>query len=247
MISNRFNPLGTTRRLTAKDYVQEGLIHQYDAIENMNYGEHSNETTTWKDLIGSRDLFFYSHNTIASQFPETAWWEKDAYAIDVRDFNSRYMGWGSSAEVIPDEFTIICTFTRSNASLLSENVFAGYCGTYSSSSGVVVPNLKASSKGQVPTIAGTEIGKPQNATATKSVALTFSNLTARAYANGEAVGEVVFDSMPNIQAAMAIRFGWFAYYYALTFRAHLMLVYNRALTDAEIAHNYEIDKERFRL
>lgn len=248
MIANRFNPLGAKLSAkTAKSYVQDGLVHQYDAIENIGYGDHSNETLVWKDLIGAHDLRLYSYNSVASQMPETAWWEDDAYAIDVREYNARYMGWVSNAEVIPDEFTIITTFSRANARLLSENVFAGYCDSYSSSVGVVVPNLKASAKGQVPKIAGTEIGKSQNALTTKSVALTFGILTARAYANGVAVGDVAFETMPNIETEQRIRFAWFAYYYELSFRAHSMLVYNRTLTDEEIAHNYAVDKERFGL
>jgi hypothetical protein len=40
------------------DYVQNGLIAQYDAINNTGTGDtaHSNTTATWKDLVGSHDM-----------------------------------------------------------------------------------------------------------------------------------------------------------------------------------------------
>ena len=45
-----------TRRFTAKDYVQDGLIFQVDAIENVGYGVHDPCATTWKDLIGGNSF-----------------------------------------------------------------------------------------------------------------------------------------------------------------------------------------------
>ena len=41
---------------TAKNYVQDGLIAMWDGIENAGWGVHDAAATTWKDLIGNRDL-----------------------------------------------------------------------------------------------------------------------------------------------------------------------------------------------
>lgn len=56
MIANRFNPLGKESKLTAKDYIQDGLIHMWDGIENVGWGKHDNNSAVWKDLIGGRDF-----------------------------------------------------------------------------------------------------------------------------------------------------------------------------------------------
>ena len=43
--------------LTSRSYVQDGLIAQYDGINNAGHGvAHSNSTNVWKDLAGSFDL-----------------------------------------------------------------------------------------------------------------------------------------------------------------------------------------------
>ena len=42
-------------RITAKDYVQSGLVAMWDGIENAGWGIHDASATTWKDLIGNLD------------------------------------------------------------------------------------------------------------------------------------------------------------------------------------------------
>ena len=42
--------------MPASMYIQNGLIAHWDGIENAGIGQHDNEATTWKDLVGSRDL-----------------------------------------------------------------------------------------------------------------------------------------------------------------------------------------------
>ena len=37
-------------------YVQEGLVSQWDAIDNEGTGVHNPSATVWKDLKGNRDL-----------------------------------------------------------------------------------------------------------------------------------------------------------------------------------------------
>ena len=42
--------------LTSSSYVQEGLVGQYDGIDNQGTGTHDSTATTWKDLVGNNDL-----------------------------------------------------------------------------------------------------------------------------------------------------------------------------------------------
>ncbi len=41
---------------TAASYVQEGLVAQWDALENAGPGAYAADATTWKDLAGTHDL-----------------------------------------------------------------------------------------------------------------------------------------------------------------------------------------------
>jgi hypothetical protein len=42
--------------LSAKDYVQDGLVAMWDGIENAGWGEHDPYATVWKDLVGGADI-----------------------------------------------------------------------------------------------------------------------------------------------------------------------------------------------
>ena len=41
---------------TAKDYVQDGLVAMWDGIENAGWGVHDQNATVWKDLVGDFDF-----------------------------------------------------------------------------------------------------------------------------------------------------------------------------------------------
>lgn len=51
--------VGGKRLPTAKDYVQDGLFRQVDAIENLGYGQHTDTPTAWRDLIQNDDWNIY--------------------------------------------------------------------------------------------------------------------------------------------------------------------------------------------
>ena len=56
--------------VSAKSYIQDGLVAHWDAIENAGYGQHDGTATVWKDLIGGYDFNLVDGN---SQ------WEANAY------------------------------------------------------------------------------------------------------------------------------------------------------------------------
>ena len=45
---------------TALDYVQDGLVCMFDGIENVDWGMHDSEATTWTDLVGGRTTTWLS-------------------------------------------------------------------------------------------------------------------------------------------------------------------------------------------
>lgn len=53
MIANRFNPLGRKLGFDATSYIQDGLIAQWDGIENAGRNKHSDDIDSWVDLIGN--------------------------------------------------------------------------------------------------------------------------------------------------------------------------------------------------
>lgn len=48
---------------TAKDYVQDGLVAMWDGIENAGWGIHDPNATMWKDLVGGNDLTLIESRT----------------------------------------------------------------------------------------------------------------------------------------------------------------------------------------
>ena len=48
---------------TSASYVQDGLIAQWDAIDNEGTGTHNPNATVWKDLKGNRDLTLQGNGT----------------------------------------------------------------------------------------------------------------------------------------------------------------------------------------
>ena len=41
---------------TARDYVQDGLLGMWDAIENVGWGQHDSSSRTWVDIVGGNNL-----------------------------------------------------------------------------------------------------------------------------------------------------------------------------------------------
>lgn len=40
----------TSGRISAKSYVKDGLVAMWDGIENAGFGQHSSDTSVWKNL-----------------------------------------------------------------------------------------------------------------------------------------------------------------------------------------------------
>lgn len=60
LIGARGVAMGGARKLTARDYVQDGLIAMWDGIENAGWGVHDESATVWKDVINGNDIRDFS-------------------------------------------------------------------------------------------------------------------------------------------------------------------------------------------
>ena len=57
------SPLASVAEVTAKSYIQGGLISHWDAIENAGYGLHDDTTNVWTGLKGRCDLTIINANS----------------------------------------------------------------------------------------------------------------------------------------------------------------------------------------
>ena len=207
---------------TARDYVQNGLIAMWDGIENAGWGVHDPNATVWKDLIGSSDL----------------------------SMTGRVIG---------------NNFVGSRAGSPNVDVHPGYCHTWE-----IVQRVNSSEAGV--TAPFTRVG-PYTATGKYSTTSTMDRFIARLF-NWQSYYSV--DSVPFIRhIAMTGDGTTISRYFdgqlsnqnsstaapssdvfslrelsgASGFSVDFMVIrlYSRALTADEIAHNYAIDKARFRL
>ena len=106
--------------VTAKNYVQDGLIHMYDGLENTGYGTHDSTTATWRDLAGSGGGMDLSCTNV-SWGDDHASFSGNGYAIN----NSQW--------VIADGKTLECCYMTSSPGpfelvnvSVSDNKTAGY-------------------------------------------------------------------------------------------------------------------------
>lgn len=63
--------------ISARSYVNDGLIAMWDGIENAGWGVHDAAPTAWTDLIGNchlNDLFVDSAYSPTSGFGDNYWW-----------------------------------------------------------------------------------------------------------------------------------------------------------------------------
>lgn len=226
--------------LSARSYVQDGLVAMWDGIENAGRGVHDAMATTWKDIAGAdntgaNDLIIASDNT---------WGEKWLNKINLTQssvYNTTTITGVKTLEFVIGIDSPISTswaypFTlgapvndaeNRTVQLMARGVnsIQGRFGQ----DGFSLPELTNTS----PTIIAAQFTYGSD----NLVNLCMVNGTQRAsvgrrdqaggYTGG--VNLVYNASYQNTQRYYTIR------------------VYNRALTAAEVAHNYAVDKERFNL
>lgn len=228
------------------DYVQDGLYYQLDGIENAGRGVHSATATTWTDLTGNgRDATFIN---AASGL---VWQDDAAYLYGkTHDGMAKISGLPSMTAFT---FEIVCRMDakedyarmyESEAYGTGAKRFASLFGTanYPSAMSFALADDGDQNYNLVPV-----------STSARSYAVTpnvsGSSYSARVCVNGAFAQSGTARSVSGVSAATYIDVanrsnstnrGFDGAVYAIR-------VYNRILTDAEIAANYAIDKARFNL
>lgn len=243
-------------RITAKDYVQSGLVAMWDAIENVGYGQHNSSATTWKDLVGSNDV---TYTGTLSQ--STGYWDDQCFrAVAKGDYSFRRAISQEWLAALDGPITIDGVFTISdsglnNSALLqiakaSENNDGIMFSVYNSFS------IAASVKGAwgAENRSSIQVGTDYSYSGRKIYCAMIADATQ--------VKEILYLGGIKMEGASQARSAILSgtdtlsigTYAVSAFKTRTAIgeynrfnIYSRALTADEIARNYAIDKARFGL
>ena len=206
--------------LSAKDYIQDGLVAMWDGIENAGWGVHDPDSTTWNDLVSGTPFAvsgigyftadaFHSTNRIVGELDTTAM----RTAIGTSVFTAEIVNSSSNFNV--------SIFMWGNPRAFTFTTLSNYAVRFIS--GDTIISQTASGMGQSTGVYG----------------IARNGLQAKAYFRGVQLGaETTCAAIGSPTLGMDI---------PAKYAINSIRIYSRALTAEEIAHNYEIDKARFGL
>ena len=216
-------------KLTAKDYVQDGLIAMWDGIENAGWGVHDPNATVWKDLAGNYDLDLTSN----------AIWVQDG--IKGVNNNNCLAKFGAT---INGALHIECCWKERELSF-GETCLIFTSGTksgdrYREFLALYGPSAQYATRGYV---CRTIVYRHESKNQTSSVSAEIDN---RISLNGSTL-PTYYGSYFTTRGNFAMIGGTDNQGFGCTTPIHNVRVYSRALSSDEIAANYAIDNARFGL
>lgn len=203
---------------TARDYVQAGLIHMWDGIENAGWGVHDGTAQTWTDLVGS------NHITAPTTL---AWGEEhlQARAMHTNAISLSFVFYEIVVRRIANGYFL----TNGN-----NNVLVGY---YATNKFIVTNGAQGTSWPQLHPDA-----VPLNAIRTISHSPKDSSYHARVNGSVGQAGATEWFSNYRSDFQIAART---ANSNCANTDFFCIRLYSRVLTDAEISANYAVDAARF--
>ena len=222
-----------TGGLTARDYIQDGLVAMWDGIENAGWGVHDENATNWYNLASEYEGAYT--NAVATKDGRTIWGENCAIATN--NYNAFYLT-GDITKAIANaqtieacvnidsssaNDTIIFLNGRSNATY--QYLCLGWYNTQSSIYAAIYRGYKFD----------LDIYN-----STHTLVSEFDLAAVDGMVNATKSG---YSDTWNNPVAISIGGRGPAYY--MNGRFYCIRIYNRPLTEAEIKHNYEIDLKRF--
>lgn len=216
--------------LSAKDYIQDGLVAMWDGIENAGWGTHDPSATVWKDLSEN------GHDLI----------------IGAGEFGNNYFNAGgtnyANLDYALDYYTTEAVVMTSN---LSSRLTIGNNLIISGDGGNYGRNLSLSKVGIYRAVVNS-IGKAFDATISNGMIYSIS-VGGSAWLNGvELLESSTAGNLNNYSPGKLTQVGWRKRDNSESASdgsglIHNLRLYNRDLTAEEIAYNYNIDKARFGL
>ena len=213
---------------TAADYVQEGLVAMWDGIENIGYGQHDDDATTWVDLTGNG----YNLPCAAGSVYENAVRYSSSYQVTYD--SSPIDGHAMTLQAVIDRSETTGNFCILGFGYASLRVFVGGMTSYGCRFGG-----RNYSWGRID-------GIRNSITMARGESILYFDLydgekfvtTLNAFP-----GEGADVEQPKLNINGENAYG----NYRNVFSANCIRLYNRELTEKEIKYNYLIDKMRFGL
>lgn len=214
------------------DYIKNGLVLYLDGIDNTRQG-HDDNSDVWEDLSGNRN-----DGTISNPNNSIVW-NTNCFSFDSIDDKVIVP---ESNTISPIEQTIEVVLKANGASLNSSNGTQIFFVKWQGYTMELNSNRTFSygrKSGYLRTTSSIDYGKIY------SIVANHENNTSKIYLN---------NNYENKQTVEPMKYSGMNYIsignYGNSNRffngnIYVIRMYNRALTDEEIAHNYEIDKSRF--
>jgi hypothetical protein len=221
---------------TVESYVQDGLIAMWDGEWNAGRGTHDPNATVWKDLIGDCDL------TVNGT---TSWGDKYANIGSATFFGGTidpvkvFTGNGVAVQTLStkigtsDNNGVFAIGDNSNRHLWIWESFAQGSGgmtfskvVYNTNLGTTYPVLSVDDK--------------------VLLTVSYKDGVANSFVGTDPDRSVVIASN-QIVGDQPIYIGKIPGHNTYGGKIYCVRLYNRALTQSEIAHNYDVDKARFGL
>ena len=211
---------------TSASYVQGGLIAQWDGIDNAGTGTHDPTSTTWKDLKGSLDMTLTDKGS----------WTSDGNALHVAGGGAGAQG----ASATPAYKTIEVVYKMTDAG-----------GRIMFSSGIATRFAVFDSSGKRLYFDGAKTTKTIVCTHDPS-AICFAtatyddNTVSNLYFNGRLRNDdIILNTWGAGDGKVAVGDRSLSKSYPWMGEVYAIRLYDRALTDEEIALNCAIDRARF--
>ena len=212
---------GGAKLPTAADYVQNGIVAMWDGIENAGGGVHDPNATAWKDLVGGYDFAIPGSGA--------------SFTDDCVTLNNSSLS-ASLQEVARPEFTIECIAESTGGTgawlwMKNPSWVGGALIGWQSDGVCYFPWYKIGSLG------GQGLA---------SVGLAWDSSNQVLYKDASAIASTA-RSIDSRNVLSSIYIGEYNGNKKTTMNCHSIRLYSRALTAAEIAANYAVDKQRFNL
>lgn len=237
MLINMRNMMLAGSKLSAKSYVQDGLVAMWDGIENAGWGLHDPNATVWKNLVG--DTLDLTVNSSAARFTDRCLERTTNNNVPAAIFSGKPEC--VCIEIVSDRSGLLFNYTLGSHGVVNNVRYAMHDV---SGGGYRVGKVNGQHK-RVNTDAGYVSG----------ASLLTINYTAMdayvinsVFVDGEQKN-IVDDSSGENGAGDFCIMGRsiYTYNFGATGKIFRVTLYSRALTADEIAANYAVDKARFNL
>ena len=220
------------------DYTRNGLVALYDGIDNAGYNKHDSNATVWKDLTDN-------HYDLTSN--GTPSWRYNGAYINAKanSFHRNSCDWFRSLWSSSGGVYVECVCSLGREIIFG---FGGQQGTYESfdftaktvNNSTKYCNFILGNRTANTSFSDGSIGRVYGWANASSYKIKFNNAS-------ELTGSYTYQTSSKNGLGIGCRGDNYGNAYLYNGVMHRIAVYSRALSPAEIAHNYAIDKARFNL